>query len=952
MQSPLALLCTLSLTVGLLCGGCSSEDAHSTAVDTSTSRSSVASRPDDRSLETPNSAVEPSDDAKIEKLTQALEKQGSNAAFHHELWRLLNRQGRRYEASLHADILTAAGQATLDESLSLIRRHLAYPPEPPITAADSMVASSLAQDEVEQGLAAALRYFSRRQYAAAQLALESEASAGFQSAAAEALYGRILGESSKFDAIPAWLLNSDKASRAEPNFWAAVGIWLASEQEHKAAIGATLEAIRRNPTDRVSYQRIAAWFRSIGEMEEGEQFWHRGLLLSEAEILSELDNPGFDLSAHADQQRQLAMRILKLGRPLESLQWTLRSLSTANVAQRRQVLEQMNDLRMRQDLQQTLTEHHFIALNPNDFPYQPAITARLREALVRSKSPQQQTDPISKSQDDAPLAKQINPVLDEVAAKVGLLFTLLPKDPEDDSPLRMHEALGSGLAVIDYDLDGRPDVYFGQAGCSPPDLETDHSNVLFRNLGNQFVATTEMAGVIDTGYACGIAAGDVNQDGFADLFVGNLGVNRLYINNGDGSFSERTERIGSQRASYYDRLVEKLGQQPYLEGLYTMSVAIADVDGDGLPDLFESNYVELDDIFVRAKPDREGRVFQKTPRMCFAESDRVFLQQPGGTFKGQAIDPAVGTPASSLGVFITDFDSRGGNEVFVGNDARPNHLLRRSKDGQWSNLADLLGIANSCEGVSSACMGITGGDFDRNGTLDLFICNFAIEPASFYLQNPMGTFTDQPARFGLDVLTRSLLGFGCKAIDLDRDGWLDLVLTNGHIDNLRDGPYEMPPQCLMRRGKTFEPVRPEATSDYWAGEYLGRAMVSLDYNQDKKLDLLVSHVSEPAVLLENQTISNENMLQFELVGTESERDAIGAIITVTFDGKQHKQWVIAGDGYLCTDEPVLEISLGDPANFESAQIDWPSGATQVFSEGLTLGHRYLIIEGEPPFLRF
>jgi hypothetical protein len=181
---------------------------------------------------------------------------------------------------------------------------------------------------------------------------------------------------------------------------------------------------------------------------------------------------------------------------------------------------------------------------------------------------------------------------------------------------------------------------------------------------------------------------------------------------------------------------------------------------------------------------------------------------------------------------------------------------------------------------------------------------------------------------------------------VDRNGWLDLIVANGHVYDLpQDDQFEMPPQLLMNLGTRFEQVSVEDESGYWKQKYLGRSLASLDFDRDRSIDLLVGHLDQPVALLHNETPADGHWIQFELIGKTSERDAIGARIVVTTGGEQFVQWVTAGDGYLCSDESVIDFGLGAHRELDSVQIHWPHGETQVF-HNLELGHRYLIIEGE------
>jgi hypothetical protein len=281
---------------------------------------------------------------------------------------------------------------------------------------------------------------------------------------------------------------------------------------------------------------------------------------------------------------------------------------------------------------------------------------------------------------------------------------------------------------------------------------------------------------------------------------------------------------------------------------------------------------------------------------------------------------------------------------------RPNHFLVQSGDDRFVNLADSNGLANGFDGAATGCMGIATGDFNRDGRLDLQIANFLDEAANLYLQTEAGDFSDQSVRYGLADLTRPYVGFGTKAVDIDRNGFPDFLVTNGHIFDMRPAePYQMPPQLLMSDGRSLQLAQVQDASGYWDQRHLGRTIATLDYDRDGALDFLVGHLDHPLALLHDETAAGGSWVQMELVGTVSERDAIGARVTLKAGGSQFSDWVTAGDGYLCTDQPLLSFALPVADQIDEIQVDWPAGEQQVFT-AVQPRHRYLIVEGEAEVL--
>ncbi|MCG8649468.1 MAG: CRTAC1 family protein, partial [Pirellulales bacterium] len=265
--------------------------------------------------------------------------------------------------------------------------------------------------------------------------------------------------------------------------------------------------------------------------------------------------------------------------------------------------------------------------------------------------------------------------------------------------------------------------------------------------------------------------------------------------------------------------------------------------------------------------------------------------------------------------------------------------------------AGILDCSIGANGVSQACMGVTAGDFDRNGWLDLHVTNFYNESSNLYLQSETGFFIDDALKYGLKSMTHKILGFGTHAADIDNDGWQDLAILNGHVhdDSANGIPFEMESQLLRGGPRGFSLQPAEQLGAYWTGKRLGRTLAVLDWNRDGKLDLLAGHLDAPIALLENRS-SAGNWIQLELVGVQSEREAIGAEVVVKAGNQVWRGWQTGGDGYMCSNEPIIPIGLGSVQGPVEVEIHWPAGTVQTVPE-LDINHRYLIVEGEPPLVQ-
>ncbi len=843
-----------------------------------------------------------------------LEKKPRQTAIRHRAWMLLNQVGRREDACRQAELLCRVGQADELELHSLIRRTDAFPV--------NLKPGTDPTKYFEPGLGMARWYFSQLDYRKAIEELTPEYESGFQTAAASALYGRLLSETQAAEQFPQWHAACDLPELEKlGDYWAALGTHFFDAREYEASAKALLEAVLHNPTDRMSIQRLAKVFDALGQSDKAEQFRLRGIILAQCERLSAALQaiPESNRGEHQNGSSKIMQQLLKLERPFEILAWAIRVHPSRDIQKRREIEQKRGELLNSNEALVMSREASLLGVDPNDFSLGAAFETLLAARETTSSPPESKL-----------VTALAAPRLVNVASNVGLDFQWYQDLEINLASIPIHESIGGGIAVLDYDLDGWPDVYFAQGSGEPPSDACTRSNQLMRNNDGKFVAVTLPAGGTDLNYGSGLAAGDVNQDGFPDLFVGSLGHNRLLINNGDGTFQDATERLGEVA----DR--------------FSTSLAIADINGDALPDLYEAVYIEMDGAFVLPKVDKDGREIQPSPLEHFAQSDRWFENLGNGNFAVHEITRDTARPGTSLGVVVADFDNQSGNEVFVGNDVRPNHFLLQADENTLLNAADVQGVANGFSGTANGCMGIAAADFNHDGTLDLHITNFNQESANLYLQASTGGFTDYAVRYRLDEWSLPYVGFGTKAIDIDRNGWLDLAITNGHIFDMSDygEGFQLPPQLLMNRGEFFEPVAVDDDSGYWEQNYLGRSMAMLDFDRDGASDLMINHLDKPVALLRNETNTKGRELQLELVGTTSERDAIGTRVEIAVAGQRRTAWVTAGDGYLCSDEAFVEFGLGLEAEVTRLVVYWPSGKRQEFA-GATPAGRYLVVEGQP-----
>ena len=510
---------------------------------------------------------------------------------------------------------------------------------------------------------------------------------------------------------------------------------------------------------------------------------------------------------------------------------------------------------------------------------------------------------------------------------------------EHRSPLseerHVHLTMGSGVAWIDFDRDGRPDVYFAQGSDWPP--TSRESSRLHRNRGDgTFADVTEAAGLVDPFYAMGLAAGDYDGDGFADLYVSGFGMNRCYRNNGDGTFADVAQALQVDHAGYGS------------------SCTWGDIDGDGLLDLFVVNYLAIDpQKYPLCSRDVDGRrlYFACHPQRVSPQYDVLYRNEGDGTFAdvtesaGLRRDPA----RQGLGIAAADLDGDGDLDFYVANDTVPNQLWENQGTGTFADAGFLSNTALNRHGVAEAGMGVAVGDVNGDGRFDLFVTNYYAETNTLYRNEGGLGFLDVTDEMGLAAPSRLRLGFGTSLADFENDGWLDLFVANGHVhDRLklfgRDEPYAQPAQLFRNeRGRRFADVSSQA-GEYFGREVVGRGSAAADYDGDGRIDLAVQHLNSPAALLRNTTEPAGSALRIELVGVESNRDGIGAVVEVQAAGRVLTRLRPGSTSYLSCDEARLTIGVGDAEVAERVTVTWPSGRREAWDE-LSTGRVHCLVEG-------
>lgn len=534
--------------------------------------------------------------------------------------------------------------------------------------------------------------------------------------------------------------------------------------------------------------------------------------------------------------------------------------------------------------------------------------------------------PLAISQETAKTDPSSNAKFSDITDRAGVKFRYLSSHT---TRKYLPETMGAGVALLDYDNDGRLDIFLVNGapisdptpkGTIPSKTGPEYWNRLYHQKADgTFEDVTEKAGLQGVGYGMGVAVGDYDNDGYEDLYVTAYGGNRLYHNNGDGTFTDVTQKAGVGGSGW------------------SSSAAWVDLDNDGFLDLVVLRYLEWDFDDIWCGEHREGFRAYCHPDYFKAAAPLVYHNNGNGTFTEVAQKVGLAKPAKGLGIAMADYDRDGHIDLFFANDSMVEYLYHNKGDGTFEEVGLLSGVAADIDGHTYAGMGVDFSDYDNDGWPDIVVTNLANQRYALYHNNGDGTFNYSSPAAGISRITMTHSGWGVRFFDFDNDGRKDLLIAQGHdldtIERTSPNLRYREPLLLARNttGKEFQDVT-AAAGPALLEPYVWRGLAIGDIDNDGRLDAVVTANDGPVRVLHNETANLNHWILLKLTGHKSNRDAIGAFVKiVTTDGAQYAT-VTTASSYLSASDKRVHFGLGKAAGIRSIEIRWPSGIVQTLKD--------------------
>jgi ASPIC and UnbV/FG-GAP-like repeat len=754
------------------------------------------------------------------------------------------------------------------------------------------------------------------------------------------------------EAAPQWPTEADEASVTVDGWLALARHSIAMGQSHRA-VAALIRVVEVDPTDEEAYRLLAVSLRKLGDRRRADAAERTSAWIENTMHLAKRIR---DDSHSAFYRQEMSTTLMRLGRPVEAMAWKASALAVGHQSESevKETVALMVGLAADPQLQSATAEQRRLGLSREEYSIDSSNTSvehatTIEAGLDRSKSGEKEHPSLEIAMID-------------VAEQVGLRVSFASAIPPNLREMRLHETIGGGVAVLDYDRDGWQDLSFASGG----HLDTPEVRLVNRLIRQVDAVCRDVTIECAMGlgrYSVAMTVADVNADGHQDLVVGNVGDNDLWINQGDGTFHRQ---IISAPSTW----------------TLTAGIAVADADMDGIDEIFEANYTD-DSTMLRALPQNSSlstsgaspleyqpgrdRLLRQTAPSVWQEvsSSEFFDDHPGASLAVCAVRPQVSD---------NDGDLHASLIWHVAADMTANRWWRSSAGtrestelGPWTDIAAALGIDRGVDGVLGASMSTTVGDFLGDGSFGFHVTNFVGQDDNLWSLRK-GTFRDAGAQMNLSAISRDNLGFAGVAADQDNDGDLDLLVMSGHIHDSGSPsePFRMTPKVWRQHGGRFEAVDPKHqgpnADSYFSQPALGRSAARLDWNRDGRIDFVSTHLDRPAALLINQTRdgsqvdldAHQNWISIDLVGRQHQgvvnsRDAVGAIVTVQAEGKGIRRWQTSGEGFAGSNQHALHFGLPPSMTDKSSEIDvtvdWLGGGKDEF-HGVHRGKHYLAIQGE------